>query len=314
MSGPVSPADVRPEPLDAGPAQETRAAAPVEVTPARDTTIGNTRVRRALPRRTRRTVGAWCFVDHFGPSDVNQPMEVAPHPHTGLQTVTWLLEGELLHRDSLGTEQLITPGGLNLMTSGHGIAHSEEAPPQHAGSVHGVQLWVALPEETRDGGSAFAHHGDLPEVELGTATATVLMGGLGDGTSPARTDTPLVGADLQLRSGTAVVPVRGDFEHAVVVVDGALEIGGEVVRPGSLAYLGTGRDELVLSATDQTRAVLVGGEPFPDPVFMWWNFVGRSRDEVAAAYREWEEGAERFGTVASPLARIPAPRPSWLRG
>ena len=163
MSGPVSPADVDTQaPRTTTAVVEPVAdAPPVEVVPARETTIGTVAVRRALPRRARRTVGAWCFVDHFGPTDVNHPMDVAPHPHTGLQTVTWLLDGELLHRDSLGTEQLITPGRLNLMTAGHGVAHSEEAPERRAPSVHGVQLWVALPEATRDGAAQFEHHEQL---------------------------------------------------------------------------------------------------------------------------------------------------------
>ena len=301
MSGPVSPADVDTQaPRTTTAVVEPVAdAPPVEVVPARETTIGTVAVRRALPRRARRTVGAWCFVDHFGPTDVNHPMDVAPHPHTGLQTVTWLLDGELLHRDSLGTEQLITPGRLNLMTAGHGVAHSEEAPERRAPSVHGVQLWVALPEATRDGAAQFEHHEQLPELGLGPSAATVLVGTVGDVTSPARTDTPLVGADLRLHAGTTRVPVHPEHEHAVVVLDGAVGIGGDVVRPGALAYLGTGREEVVLSATEPTRALLVGGEPFPDPVFMWWNFVGHSRACIEQAQADWE-------SVYGPAPDMPA--------
>jgi redox-sensitive bicupin YhaK (pirin superfamily) len=308
MSGPVSPAD-----LDTS-TQDAEVDAGVEITPSRETTVGSVPVRRALPHRARRTVGAWCFVDHFGPSDVNNPVDVAPHPHIGLQTVTWLIDGEMVHRDSLGSEQLIAPGRLNLMSAGQGVSHSEEAPPQRASSVHGLQLWVAQPDATRNGASAFEHHEDLPTVELTAATATVLIGENGGERSPARADTPLLGLDLALRSGTSTIDVRTDFEHALVVVDGAVEVDGHVVRPGALAYLAPGREQLVLSATDHTRALLIGGTPFEAPVFMWWNFVARSREEIDAAFRDWQGESDRYGHVASTLPRTPAPRPSWLTG
>src|SRR3712207_3756642 len=169
MSGPVSPAD----------APDTRAvsgdAEPpcVEVTDSREATVGRFRVRRALPRRGRRTVGAWCFADHMGPADVDEDSgpHVAPHPHIGLQTVTWLTDGEALHRDSLGSEQVIAPGQLNLMTSGGAVAHAEEATGHYRGTLEGIQLWVALPEATRHGAAAFEHHATLPQGEVDGAAA-----------------------------------------------------------------------------------------------------------------------------------------------
>lgn len=302
MSGPVT-ADGG---AVAGPAAEPTPPC-VELTDSRESQVGEFRVRRALPRRGRRTVGAWCFLDHMGPATVGEGgLGVAPHPHIGLQTVTWLLEGEALHRDSLGTEQPIRPGQLNLMTAGDGVAHAEEQITRD-GVVHGVQLWVALPDTTRRGAAAFEHHAELPRLVLGDATATVLVGELGGHRSPARADTPLVGAELDLRRGTVAVPLDPAFEHALVVVEGAVGVGDAHVRPGALAYLGTGRDELVLVAAAPARVLLLGGEPFPEPVLMAWNFVGRTRDELAQAARDWNAGHERFGTVDSPLARIPAP-------
>lgn len=309
MSGPVT---VR----DAPPVAEhhTCTDSPaVEVMAARTAEVGGVPVRRALPRRARRTVGAWCFVDHMGPvaGDAGAALAVGPHPHIGLQTVTWLLEGEVLHTDSLGSVQPIRPGQLNLMTAGHGVAHAEES--REGGAVHGVQLWVALPDGTRDGRPAFEHHRELPQVALGAATATVLLGELAGHRSPGRTDSPLVGADLALRSGTAEVPVDRAFEHALVVLDGEIHVRGETVGAGALAYLGRGGDRVPLGAGDPARALLVGGAPFDDEPLMWWNFVARTRDEVDAARADWQDGSGRFGDVATHLARIPAPQPSWSR-
>jgi len=180
----------------------------VEVTEGRPTEVGGMPVRRSLPQRRRRTVGAWCFVDHFGPADVAEAsMLVGPHPHLGLHTVTWVLDGEVVHHDSLGSEQLIKPGQLNLMTAGRGVAHAEETPPGATGALHGLQLWVAQPDATRSGPAAFEHHSALPEAEVGPVVATVLVGELAGVRSPARADSPLVGADL-LASEWKYLPVR----------------------------------------------------------------------------------------------------------
>jgi quercetin 2,3-dioxygenase len=311
MSGPVSTVDAPPTDALASAAKP----ACVEITPSRESVVGAMRVRRALPRIGRRTVGAWCFADHLGPELVTETrgLDIGPHPHTGLHTVTWLVAGEVLHRDSLGSEQVIRAGQLNLMTAGQGVTHSEEATGRYRGELHGVQLWVAQPEATRHGEAGFEHHATLPQVELGNAVATVLVGGFAGAVSPARHDTPLVGVEVALWPGTGAWPLRPSFEHALVVVEGEVLVGEQVVRPGELAYLGQGRDELVWSAADPTRLLLLGGEPFDEPLLMWWNFVVRSRDELDAAYRQWEGGDPRFGRLRSPLARIPAPPPFWPR-
>jgi hypothetical protein len=304
VSGPVTADDAPPDAACGQPHEPE-----VDLLPARAATVGGLDVRRALPRRQRRTVGAWCFADHFGPAAPPASMQVGPHPHTGLHTVTWLVDGEVLHRDSLGSEQLIRPGQLNLMTAGAGVAHAEESPAGDRGGMHGVQLWVAQPEASRHGPAAFEHHAELPRVALGVATATVLVGAVAGERSPARTDTPLVGAEVALPGGRATVPLDPAFEHALVVLDGDVEVGGRTVGPGVLAYLGEGRDEIVLAASGAARLLLLGGAPFGEPIVMSWNFVGRSRDEVARAAADWNAGRERFGAVASPLDRIPAPEP-----
>jgi quercetin 2,3-dioxygenase len=283
----------------------------VEAREGRHTSVAGLDVTRVLPTKGRRTVGAWCFVDLMGPVDAEKPdpMEVGPHPHIGLSTVTWLLEGEALHSDSLGTEQVIRPGQLNLMTAGHGIAHAELAarPP-----FRGAQMWVAQPEATRHGASSFEHHGELPRTDLDGAEALVFVGSLEAATSPARADTPLVGADVTLHEATTVLPVAASFEHAVVPLDETIKVGPQIVEPGWLALVPAGLGELPISARSTARFLLLGGEPLGEPISMWWNFVARDRTELTAAYRAWEDRTERFGTVPSKLARIDAPRPPWL--
>lgn len=281
----------RPSPAD-GPVSDTL--------PSRDATVGDDLlVRRLLPNRRRRLVGPWCFLDHFGPARLGSGggMRVAQHPHIGLQTVTWLFEGTVRHKDSLGSLQDIRPGELNLMTAGHGIAHTEESPPDAPPGIHGVQLWIALPDPAREGPAAFAHHADLPRVRHGDADVTVFLGRLGDVESPAVVHSPLVGAEIHLDAGgEARIPTATAWEHAVVVVDGTLSVEGEPLAPGALRYLGTDRASLRLEAEAGARAVLVGGAPLEDAVVVWWNFVGRSWADVAAAHADWAAG-ERFGPV-----------------
>ena len=309
MSGPVSTSDA---PTDAQ-ACEAQAAV-LEVTESRESRVGDLPIRRALPRRNRRTVGPWCFVDHMGPADVDERgLGVAPHPHIGLQTVTWLLQGEALHRDSLGTEQVLAPGQLNLMTAGWGVSHSEEGTGRYRGEVHGVQLWVAQPSRTRDDAPAFEHHAEVPSVELERGRATVLVGELADVRSPARRDTDHVGVDLDLHPGASVLPLRRDYEHALVVLAGVVTVEGTLVTPGRLAYLGMGRDELGITVDQSARALLVGGLPFEEQVLMWWNFVARTRQEIVAAHADWTAAGERFGRVASTLPRIDVGPPPWRR-
>ena len=308
MSGPVATDDATPVP-----GATAQADGPVvEIAPGRLTQVGSLPVRRVLPQRPRRTVGSWCFVDHAGPVPVEPGVAfgIGPHPHMGLQTVTWLVAGELLHLDSLGSEQLIRPGQLNLMTAGHGVSHAEEDPAR-AEEVHAVQLWVAQPAETRDRPPAFEHHAELPRLELDRSEVTVLVGEVAGVASPARRDTEHMGAELTLRGPSTVVPLRADYEYALVVLQGGVTVDGAVVEPGVLAFLGLGRDQCAFEVEAPARALLLGGVPFPEPLLMWWNFVGRTRQEVSEARRQWSADDGRFGRVRSSLGRIQVGPPPW---
>ena len=279
----------------------------IEVTSSRIREVGGSSVLRALPVHGHRTIGAWCFVDHF---DGRVGMSIGPHPHMGLQTVTWLFNGELLHTDSLGSEQRIRPGQLNLMSAGNGVAHAEDGRDTNEVG-RGVQLWVAQPEATRHGPAAFEHHADLPHVRVGDTDATVLVGAFAGEQSRARTDTSLVGVDLLVR-GTTDVQLDATFEYGVVVVDGALTIDGTTVTADQFGYLPVGTQGAQLATETGARALLLGGTPNEADIYMWWNFVGRNRAEMEAAYADWQASAERFGEVKTDLARIPAPRPEWM--
>ena len=273
----------------------------LELTEARNARVGDMTVRRLLPLRLRRSVGAWCFIDHYGPMDVDgvTGMRVPPHPHIGLQTVTWLLAGNVLHRDSLGSEQLITPGQLNLMTSGRGIAHAEESPAEHDPTLHGVQLWVALPDASRQTEPAFEHHGTLPEVGLGGFHITVLVGDLAgaSASSPATTFSPIVGAQLSAagQPASCLLPLRPDYEHVIFVAAGEAGVDGVRLRPGQLLYIPTGRHETAVAARADSALILLGGVPLGESLLMWWNFVARTPEEIAAATAAWRAG--EFGSV-----------------
>ncbi|MEU7078639.1 pirin family protein [Streptomyces sp. NPDC046409] len=280
------------------------------LTPRRVQLGESTEVRRLLPNLGRRMVGAWAFVDHYGPDDIaDEPgMQVPPHPHMGLQTVSWLHEGEVLHRDSLGSLQQIRPRELGLMTSGRAISHSEESPKPHARFLHGAQLWVALPGSDRHVEPRFEHHTGLPAVTAPGLTATVILGELDGAASPGTAYTPIVGADLTLTAGAeARLPLDPDFEYAVLSMSGEAEIDGVPVLPGSMLYLGCGRTELPLRAASDAGLMLLGGEPFAEEIVMWWNFIARSHDDISRAREDWVKGV-RFGDVNGYAgARLSAP-------
>jgi len=299
---------------------------PVQLITSREVPLGGPRsmmVRRTLPHRDRSLIGAWCFADHYGPAAGR--MDVPPHPHSGLQTVSWLFSGEVEHRDSMGNHQLIRPGELNLMTSGRGIAHSEVSVAGSA-PLHGVQLWVALPADDAVGPRGFVHL-VTQEVALGEMDDAVVTGGgrvrvfLGE-LAGVRADvpvfTPLVGAELTLEAGATVeLPVDGGFENGVLLDAGALAVGvagsdPTVLEPSELAYVPLGRDSLRLTALGDVpaRLILLGGAPFEDPLVMWWNFVGRTHDDIVEARRDWQAQSDRFGKVSGyegERAWLPAP-------
>ena len=285
-----------------------------EVLVGRPVALGGPRgmtVTRTLPNRGRRMVGAWCFVDYYGPDDVSDSpgMQVAPHPHTGLQTVSWLVEGEVLHRDSVGSVQLVRPGQLNLMTAGHGISHSEQSPADRSPVLHGVQLWTALPDHDRDVRPHFEHHPDLPVLTDTGVTVKVIMGELSGTASPAAVYSPLVGAEAVLEPGAGTrLPLQPSWEYAALTLAGSVDVDGVALAPGPLLYLGSGRSDLRLGADHGARLLLIGGEPFEEHIVMWWNFVGRDHDDIATAREQWMRADRRFGTVHGyPGDRLPAP-------
>lgn len=287
---------------------------------AREVPLGGVRamsVRRSLPQRELPMVGAWCFLDRFGPQDAR--MRVEPHPHIGLQTVTWPLVGEIRHRDAVGSDVVLRPGQLNLMTSGTGIAHSEYSVGEDPVPLDALQLWVALPEARRHGAAAFERHTDLPAVDVpavrgADGEAIVVLGELAGVASPATVHTPIVGAQVTLRPGARVrIPLRADWEHALIGVFGDIEVHADPAASTALdsehlLYLGLGREAIEVSSTGGATVFLIGGEPFEAEIVMWWNFVGRTHDEIAVAREDWKALSPRFDhVVGHGDERVPAP-------
>ncbi|MDQ0276095.1 redox-sensitive bicupin YhaK (pirin superfamily) [Arthrobacter silviterrae] len=282
----------------------------VEVLEPRMVPLGGPRamtVRRTLPQRQRSLIGAWCFVDHYGPDDVSATggMAVPPHPHTGLQTVSWLFTGEVEHTDSAGYHAMVRPGELNLMTAGRGISHSEYSTPGTT-VLHGAQLWVALPEHARFMEPTFEHFRPVP-VQLPGVTLSVFLGSLAGGTSPVVTHTPLLGAELRLDAGATVsLDVDPAFEHGFLVDSGTLSVDGNALAPGELGYTGPGRGSLTLVAGQApVRLLLIGGTPLGESIVMWWNFVGRSHEEVVAFRAAWQAEIAAFGTTPDGMGGVP---------
>ncbi|CAL9279955.1 pirin family protein [Streptomyces sp. SudanB182_2057] len=310
----MSNTETDPAELKCGGPADDGATPAVEVLTARQVPLGGPRampVRRTLPQRGRTLIGAWCFADHYGPDDVSVTggMDVAPHPHTGLQTVSWLFSGEIEHRDSLGSHAFVRPGELNLMTGGFGISHTEVSTPRTT-ILHGVQLWVALPDEHRDAARDFQHY--VPEpVRLDGGTARVFLGTLAGDTSPVRTFTPLLGAELSVDPGaTVTLGVDPVFEHGLLVDSGDVLLNGTALKPAELGYAAPGRAELTVTneGPDTARLVLLGGPPFGEEIVMWWNFIGRTHDDIVRAREDWENASDRFGRVEGyPGDRLPAP-------
>lgn len=271
-------------------------------------------VRRALPSRQRRMVGAWCFLDHAGPFVFapGQGMRVGAHPHTCLQTFTWLIEGQVLHRDSLGNAQIIRPGQVNLMTAGRGVVHSEDSLPDER-RLHAAQLWIALPAKVADCAPAFEHYPELPRWDQGGCAFTLLAGSYGGHTAPARLHSPLVGIDLSCARGAVIdLPLNPEFEYGILPLEAELRIGAERFATDEFAYLGDGAEHVRLELAAGSRILLLGGEPFGETIVIWWNFVGFSKDEIARAQREWAAGDPRFGRVEGDAGRrLVAPALPW---
>ena len=271
-------------------------------------------IRRALPTRQRRRVGAWCFLDHVGPVRFEHAagLHVGAHPHTALQTFTWMIQGRILHRDSLGSEQLICPGQVNLMTAGRGIVHTEDSLPGEP-VLHAAQLWIALPPAQADCEPSFDHYPELPSWQQDGIACTLLAGRHEGRQAPTRVHTPLLGIDLaNAQAASTTLALDPAFEYGLLPLTGALRIGRERIRDDEFTYLGQGLERLELGLEAGSRVLLLGGEPFEAPLVMWWNFVGGSRDQVAQAQADWESGSPRFGRVAGDAGpRLVAPKLPW---
>lgn len=261
-----------------------------------------------MPHAKLRKIGAWCFVDHFGPTEQTDGMVVAAHPHTGLQTVTWLFEGAIDHRDSIGSIQRIEPGQLNLMTAGNGISHSELSLAGPS-SLHAIQLWIALPDSVRHQQPFFEHRAELPAIQLGPAQAKLLVGEFDGVKAPTKVFSELVALELTIPKGSRLqLPLRKDFEYGLLAVSGELLAQGELIEQNNLGYWPVGSDQLELVAESDTVAVLLGGVPLGEALVMWWNFIGRSHEEIAQAREQWNTRSERFGAFADNIGGwIPAP-------
>ncbi|GAA5134822.1 pirin family protein [Alloalcanivorax gelatiniphagus] len=292
--------------------------AQIDLLTSREVPLGGPRamrVRRTLPQRHRSLIGAWCFVDHYGPDEVRDTggMVVAPHPHTGLQTASWLFEGEIEHRDSAGNHAVVRPGELNLMTAGHGISHSEVSTPETS-VLHGAQLWIALPDGSRDTAPGFEHFAPQPVRGPGWE-ARVFLGSLLGASSPVSTHTPLLGVELMLATGrTLEIEVDETFEHGVLLDVGVVEVEGTELKPSDLAYAAPGSATLTVTAHEEARVLLLGGPPFGEAIVMWWNFIGRTHEEIVGYREEWQDQLRdgrqvdgRFGVVDLDSDSIPAP-------
>lgn len=306
----------------------TKSSINVHRLPARESIIGeDTRIRRFLPHRERRMVGAWCFLDHAGPVQFasDKGMHVGAHPHIGLQTFTWMIQGEVIHRNSLGNEQVIRPGQVNLMTSGRGIVHTEDSVAEGQ-AMHAVQLWIALPDEERHREPAFENHPQLPVIHQDGFTATVLAGTHAGATSPATVYTPLIGIDwVAAAAATTRASLQPAFEHGVLVLEGAVQVSWTAAGEGerqtesvdaeTLLYLPLGLESVEFHSDAACRLLLLGGKPFGEDILLWWNLVARRQDELEKALHDWEAGSGRFGQVrpGSLGSRLKAPELPALR-
>jgi redox-sensitive bicupin YhaK (pirin superfamily) len=281
----------------------------VIVPPARD--LGGFEVRRALPSVGRKMVGPFIFFDQMGPSEflLGQGLDVRPHPHIGLSTVTYLFDGEIMHRDSLGTELAIRPGELNLMTAGRGITHSERTGTElraKGSRLFGIQAWAALPKSHEEQEPAFVHHAteDLPVIRDNGVRTRLIMGSAYGETSPVRFPWAALYAEAVLAPG-AILPLDADYdERAIYIVSGDIDIAGDVFGAGRLLIFKPG-DRISVLALSNARLMLVGGDPMDGPRHIWWNFVSSSKDRIDQAKEEWRKG--RFDSVPGDAEFIPLP-------
>lgn len=272
----------------------------MEHIPTRVAIVGdNLKIHRALPSRQKRLIGAWCFLDHAGPTifKEGEGFSVGPHPHIGLQTFTWMIEGEIYHQDSLGYQQIIRPNEINLMTAGHGISHIERSPKGHSPHLHLAQLWIALPKAQCDMPPSFEHYENLPVIEQDHCRITLLAGEFLGQTSPVKVYSDMMGVDIHaLADASTVLPLNPDYEYGILLLQGELSVEQDTLDTGTLLYFKPGQQQLHLELNANTRLLLIGGKPFEEDIIIWWNFVGRGDEEIQQAASDWINQT-RFGEV-----------------
>lgn len=272
------------------------------------TTRSGVEISRLIPHQQLRAVGAWVFLDYYGPTDQREAMSVGAHPHVGLQTVSWLFSGEIEHRDSLQSTQVVFPGQLNLMTAGLGIAHSELS-LACAAQLHGVQLWTVLPDHARTMAPTFDHYANLPRLRQGPFDIQLFMGELAGAVSPARRFSEIIGAEISVDAESSAILERKDtYEYGAVLIDGDLTINGNSIPVGHLHYLPVGRETIELASQTGARIIFLGGEPVTEKIIMWWNFIGRTHDEIVAMRNDWNSQNPTIAYFTDQInLRIPAP-------
>ncbi|MFW1799576.1 pirin family protein [Acinetobacter nematophilus] len=268
--------------------------------PIRSAEIGRgTVIKRALPSRQKRMIGAWCFLDHAGPVTFPQGdgLDVGPHPHIGLQTFTWMIEGTMMHTDSIGSKQLIRPKQVNLMTAGYGISHTEVAPDTET-RMHAAQLWIALPDDKINMAPQFDHYPVLPVVEKDNIEFTVLVGEFMDTVSPVQVHTELLGIDFFAKEQTKTrIPLNPKFEYGFMALEGNAIVNGHELTSDNMVVLEPGISQIDVELPKGSRLLLIGGEPFESPILLWWNLVGRTQEELKTATEQWINQDARFGTI-----------------
>ena len=293
----------------------------LETTTPRDVPLGGLRamtVRRTLPNRSRTTIGPWCFIDHYGPDDVAHTggMSVPPHPHTGLQTVSWLFEGEVQHHDSSGAQATVAPGSINLMSAGQGISHSEVS--TSPGVLHGVQLWLVLPDSSRHDPAFFVAE-MIERHQHDDGSLQVFLGSLQGISSGVPQAWPGLGAEFSLEPrGTMTLEVEASHEHAILLDSGSITVNGDGVKHHELGYLAPGSHHIDLTNTTDApaRGLILGGQPFEEEFVMWWNFIGRTHEEIEDFRNQWQAsltGASGpFGNLTH-MPPLPAPEMPGVR-
>ena len=272
-----------------------------KVYPVRNVILGeNFPIKRALPQSQLRNIGAWVFLDHAGPStfETGNGMDVGPHPHIGLQTFTWILQGEVIHRDSLNNNQVIRPYQVNLMTAGRGISHTEVSHP-NSKELHVAQLWIALPKEKRDIAPDFEHYPDIPHIEDDCHHIHILVGEYHRHISPVKVHSAMTALDIQGKKDTSItIDLKNDFEHGILLLEGSVAVNQQSITMQEIMYLPTGIDSITLQLTANSRLLLIGGTPLSEKPIIWWNFVSWSHEEIVQAREDWQRNHERFGEVS----------------